>query len=116
MRPPPAGNIGPIGTVLIRVVPAGDLVIVKFRQSGAANSLQSWDVLDRIHGQSEAIDLILDRQFQRSIDVAMFQVTMDVEVGMIRATVSQAMDEPRVSVEIENDWFIRGEKQIEIPV
>src|SRR5215471_3010087 len=114
VRPLPAGNIGPIGTVLERVVLTGDLVIVKFRQGRTANPLQSWDVLNRIHSQREAIDLILDRQFQRSIDVAMFLITVDVEIGMVRATVGQAVDEPRVSVEIENDWFIRGEEQIEI--
>ena len=116
VRPLPAGNIGPIDTVPVRVGPAGDLVIEKFRQGGAANPLQSWNVLNHIHGQGEAIDLILDRQLQRSVDIPLFLITMDVEVVMVAATVSQAMDEPRISVEIENDWFIRGEKQVEIRV
>src|SRR6516162_5266269 len=67
VRPLPAGNIGPIGTVLVSVVPAGDLLVVKFRQGRPANPLQSRNVLNHIHGQGKAIDLILDRQFQRSI-------------------------------------------------
>src|SRR5262249_44638182 len=112
--PPPAGDIGPVCTVLERVVPAGDLLVAESFQSGAADSLQSRNVLNRIHGQSEAINPVLDRQLQRRIDVAFFPVTVDVEVGMVPATVSQAMDKPRISVEIENDGFVWGKEQIEI--
>ena len=88
VRPLPARNIGPVGTVLVRVVLTSDLFIEKFRQGGAADPLQSRDVLDHIHGQCEAIDFILDRQLQRSVDIAVFLVTMDVEVVMICAAVS----------------------------
>src|SRR5262249_3081517 len=80
LRPFPVGNIGPVRAVFESVVPAGDLLVAKLLQSGAADSLQPRNVLYYFHGQSEAIDSVLDRQFQRSIDVAFLLITVDVQV------------------------------------
>ena len=116
LRPLPAGHIGPVSPVFEGIIPAGDLFIVKSRQGGAADSLQSGNVLNRIHGQSETIDPILDRQFQGGIDVALFPIAVHVHVRMVGAAVSQPVDEPGISVKIENDWFIDAEEQVEITV
>src|SRR5215469_11532899 len=88
VRPFPTSNVGPVGTVLIRVVLTGDLLIDELRQGGAADPLQSWDLLDYFHGQGEAIDFVLDRQLQWSVDIPVFLVTMNVEVMMVCATIS----------------------------
>src|SRR5215472_1501577 len=101
MRPPPAGDIRSVCTVLERIVLAGDLLVAKLFQRGAADSLQFWYILNRIHGQREAINLVLDRQLQGGIDVAFFLITVNVQVRMVGTTVRQAMDEPRVPMEIE---------------
>src|SRR5438034_9081625 len=67
-------------------------------------------------GQAEPINVVLDGQLQRSVDIALFLVTADVHIAVIRAAVSQTMDEPRISVEIKDDGFVDGEKRIKILV
>ena len=116
LRPLPAGNVGPVRPVLKRIVTAGDLIVEKLAHCRPADQLQSWHILNCIHGQGETIDLILDSQLQWGIDVALFHIAVDVDVGMIRAAVGQAVDQPRVSVEIEDDWFVSGKEQIEIRI
>lgn len=109
MGPFPAGNIRLINAVLVRIVPAHNLFIMKFFKRGATNALKFRNALDRVHSEGETIYLILNREFQRSIDVASFPVTADMHVGMIGSTVSKAMDKPRVSVEVKNNGLIDGE-------
>src|SRR5262249_44621972 len=116
VRPLPIGGIRPVSTMLERVVAASDLIIVKLCQRGPAGSLESGHVLDYLHCQREAINSILDRQFQRRIDIALFPVTVHVEVVMVRTAIGQTMNEPGISVEIENDRLIDAEKQIEVPI
>src|SRR5215813_1202579 len=116
IRPSPAGNIRFICAVLVGIVPAPDLLVVKLFHCPAADFQELGHSPDRIHGQAEAINLVLNGQFQRSVDVALFLVTADVQVLMVRATVGQAMDEPGISVEIENDRLIHGEERIKIAI
>src|SRR5579859_4109588 len=116
VRPSPAGNIGLVSTVLIRVIPARDLLIVESFHSAAPNLLKLRHALDRVHGQTETINLVLNRQFQRRIDIALFLVAANVQILVICAAVRQAMDEPGVSVKIKNDRLIYREQRIKIPV
>src|SRR6185369_14152398 len=71
---------------------------------------------DRIHGKTETIYLVLNGQLQRRIDIPLLLVTADMQVPMVCAAVRQPMDEPGVSVEVEDDWLIHSEERIKIPI
>lgn len=116
VRPSPPGNIGFVRPVFVGVVPAPYLFVLEFLHGMAADALKLRHTSDRIHGQTEAINFVLDGQFQRRINVALLLVAADVQVLMVCAAVRQPVDEPRVSVEIENDRFIDGEQSVKIPV
>ena len=39
-----------------------------------------------------------------------------MEIMMIRPVICQPMNQPWITVEVENDWLILGEKTVEIPI
>ena len=81
-----------------------------------ARRLQAGHTIDDIHGQAEAVDLVLDRQFQRRIDVAFFLVASHVQVCVVLAAIGEPVDQPGIAVEIEDDRLAGGEQAVEIPI
>ena len=114
VRPLPGRDVWLICAVLVSVVPARNLRIKQFLHGVRSNSLKSWNTLNHVHRQTEAVNLVLDRQLQGCIDIALFFITADVHVVVIRSTVSKAMDQPRISMKVKDDWFVDGEERIEI--
>jgi len=47
------------------------------------DDLQPGNPIDGINGQRETIDLILDRKFHRSVDIALLLVTTNVQVPIV---------------------------------
>ena len=92
IRPLPGLNVGAIDAMLVSVVPALNLQIVEFLFCVSSDSLQFRDAVNRIDGQTEAIDLVLDGQIEWCVDVSFFLVAANVHVVMVRAPISQAMD------------------------
>ena len=72
-----------------------------------AGHLQCRNAVDHVDGQAEAVDLVLDRQFQRRVDAAFFLVAAHVEVLVVGAAVGQAVDQPGVAVEVEDDRLVQ---------
>jgi len=72
--------------------------------------------VDDINGQAETVDLVFDGQFQWCVDIALFLVAAYVQMLVIGAAVGQAVDQPGVTVEIENDRLIPGEQAVEVAV
>ena len=66
--------------------------------------------VDDVDRKIEPVDLISNRQLQWRIDVSFLFVAAHVNVDVICAAVGELMDEPRVAVEIEDHWLIRGEQ------
>src|ERR1700676_2329239 len=81
-----------------------------------AGPLEGGHAVDHIDGQVEAIDLIHNREFQRSIDISFLFITADMKISVIRAFVSELMNQPRVTMKIEDDRLVRGEEGIEVAV
>src|ERR1700733_4454124 len=79
-----------------------DLPLEPLLQMGPG-TLQPGHAVNHVDRQVEAIDLIKDRELQRRIDVAFLFVPAHMNVVVIGPAISKFVDEPRVSVEVEND-------------
>ena len=90
-------------SVLVCVFQALELHIAQFFFRVSPSHIQSGNPVDHIDSQTEAIDLILNRKIERSIDVSFFFVSPHVQVLMIRTTICQAVNErgkPATSIRI----------------
>ena len=75
-----------------------DLVLHPLLDVGSAGA-EALDPVDHIDHQVEAVDLVADGQFQRSVDVSVLLVTANVEVGMVRAPAVEPADQPWVAMD-----------------
>ncbi len=78
--------------------------------------LQPGHAVHHIHGQAEAVNVVVDRQFQRRIECFLFSLYPAADVGMIRAPVRQAVNQLRIAVKVEHDWLVDREQGIELAV
>src|SRR5271166_4797059 len=102
--------------MLVSVRAASDLRVAKFLLGMATDVLQPRDAVDGINSQTETVNLVVDRQLHWCIDVALLFIAAHVHVVVVMPAISQAVNQPRVSVEIEDDRFIAGEKRVEVRV
>jgi hypothetical protein len=68
-------------------------------------------VVDSQDSEREAVGLIADGQLERGVDVALLLVAADVQQLLARAVVGQAVHEPGVGVEGEDDGPVVGEER-----
>src|SRR5208282_2972546 len=114
--PSPVPDFGLVDAFGVGVVNAfDDLSLEPFFKVGAG-TLQPGNAIDDVDGKVEAIDLIYDREFQRRIDVALLFVPAHVNVVVIRPPIGELVDEPRVSVEIENDGLVFGKQRVKVRI
>src|SRR5579864_7386404 len=98
------------------IVAARDLLVQESFLGVASDSLQLRNSIDDVHSEAETVDVVVDRQFQRRVDASFLLVSTHVDIGEIRAPVSQAVNQLRVAVEVEHDRFIDREERIEFTV
>ena len=101
--------------MLVGVGPASDLGVAKFLLGMATDVLQPRDAIDGVDGQAKAIGLVVYGELHWCIDVALLLVSAHV-YRLVLTSVSKAMDQPWITVKIENDRFIAGEKRVEVRV
>jgi hypothetical protein len=102
--------------VLVRVTQAIELHVAESLLGVSANALQFWRAVDGVHGQAEAIDLIFDGQFHRRVDIALLFVPAHLKIVVICAPIRQFVNEPGITVEIEDYRAIHGKERIEFAV
>src|SRR5271165_4636265 len=110
VRPHPSRGFGLVDAVFVRVIAALDLHVQEAFFGVAADLLQARHAVDGVHRQAEAVNVVVDGQFKRRVDVALLLVTAHMHVVVIVAAVSEAMNQPRVSVEVEDDRLVEGEE------
>ena len=115
MREPPSGDLRAVDPVLIRVSPGLDLLITEFFFRVPPDVLQLGYAIDGVDGQAEAIDLVVYRQFHRSVDVALLLVAANMDI-FVPAGVSQAVNQVGISVEIEDDRLVYRKQGIEVAI
>ena len=92
--------------MLVSVVLAVDLHIAQDFFGVGAGHLQCGHPVNDVDRQTETIDLVQDRQIERRVDVSFFLVTAHVQVLVIGTLVGQAVDQPGIAVEVEDDRFV----------
>ena len=86
-----------------------DLPLQPFLDVGA-DGAQARNTVDDVDCQIEAIDLIENREFERSVDVALLLIPAHMNVFMIRAAISKLVDERSIGVEVEDHRLVGGEE------
>ena len=77
--------------------------------------LQPRHTINHIDRQIEPVNLIQDRQLQRSIDVPLLLVPAHMNVVMVRPPVRELVDQRSICMEIEDHRLILREQAIELP-
>ena len=114
--PAPFDYVRSICAVFVRVSATGDLHIPEFLLGVGASCLEPGHAVYSVDSQSEAVYLVLDRQFERGIDVASLLITAHVHVLVIIPVVAEPMDQPGITVEIKDDGFVDGKETVEITI
>jgi len=92
------------------------LVITEFLFSMPSNPLQFLHAVNGVDGEAEAVGLIVNCQLHGSVDVSLLLVTTHVQVPVICAAVSETVNQPRIAMEVENDWPVGCEERIKVRI
>lgn len=66
--------------------------------------------IDGVHSQAEAVCLVADGQLERGVDVSLLLIAAHVQVHAAGPLVGQAVHEPGVAMEVEDDGLVGGEE------
>src|SRR5215471_17422064 len=114
VRPHPRRSGWFIDAVLVRVIAALDLLIQEALLSVPADSLQTRHAVDNVHRQAEAVDVVVDGELKRRVDVASFFVSPHVHIVVVMAAVCQPVNQPWIAVEVEDHGLVESEQGIEV--
>jgi hypothetical protein len=87
-----------------------------FSLACATDVLKFRHAINDVDCQRESINFILDCQLKWRVYVSSFLVSTHVNVLMIGPIVGKSMNQPRVTVEIENYWLVYGEQSIKVAI
>src|SRR5580700_1341600 len=105
-RPSPVRNVWNVDPFLVSVGAAIELPVQQPLARVRSTCLQRGNAIDRIDRQGIAIHLILDGQLHRGVDIAALLVATYMQIIVIGAPVGQPMNEPWISMEVEDDGFV----------
>src|SRR5437879_5499053 len=111
--PFPIRDIGSIDTEPIGVLFTRDALVNQLFPHAGTSDAEAWHPVDGVYRNAEAIGLITDGEFQRRVDIALFLISTDVDVVLAGSAVGQPMNQPRVSMEVENHGLIWREDCLE---
>src|SRR5246127_3850214 len=80
------------------------------------NSLQVRNTINGVDRQTEAINLVVNGQFHRRVDIAFLFVTAHVNVGWILPSISQSMDQRGIAMKIKDDRLVDGKERVKVSV
>ena len=72
--------------------------------------------VNHILHQVKAVEVVEHAHVEGRGGCSLFLVSTHVEIFMIRAAIGQAMNQPRVTMEIKNDRLVDGEQRVKILV
>ena len=110
MRPSPILQKLRINPLLKSLIPGLNLRPVQRLPCTGPSDPQPFHPINSVHGQTEPVRLVPDRELQRRVDVALLLVPAHVHVAVARALVGQSVDQPGVGVEVEDDGGVVGEE------
>ena len=102
--------------MFVRVLATGYLHVPELFLRVGADSLEPGYAVYDIDGQSEAVYLIFDGQFERSVDVASLLIAAHVQVLVVCPAIGKPVNQPGIAVEIKDDRFVCGEQAVEVSI
>src|SRR5262249_25179973 len=115
VRPSPSCDIRTVDTVFICVSPALDLAFPEFFLCERVDSFQAGNSINDVDRDAEAVDFIVHRQLHRRVDVALLLVATHVQ-ALVVAGVGKAVNQPGITVEVEDDGFVDSEEGIKVRI
>ena len=112
-RPSPSSDLRTVDTMLVGVRSASDLGVAEFLFGVATDTLQARYAVDGVDCQAEPVSLVVHSQFHWGVDVALLFIAPHVQ-RLVFSGISQAVNQPGISMEIENDRLVSGEQGIEV--
>ena len=85
---------------------AGYLHIFELLFRMSARCLEFRNAIDSIDRERVPVNLVVDCQFHRSIDVAAFFVSSDVKIAVVRPVIREFVNQPRITMKVEDDRFV----------
>jgi hypothetical protein len=67
-------------------------------------------VINGVESKAEAVGAVTEGQFERRVDVSLFEVAGDVQVVLALAAVGQTAEELGIRVEVEDDGLVIGKE------
>ena len=91
---------------MVRIILRLDLLIKQLLPRRRTLVTQVTHVIKRINRQAIAISTVPDSQLERRVDIALLSVSTDEQVLLALAAICQAVDQPRVRVEVEDAGYV----------
>jgi hypothetical protein len=64
----------------------------------------------------ESVKVVHHAHIKRRTGGALFLIAAHVEVRVASSPVGQAVNEPRIAMERKDDWLVRREEGVEVPI
>src|SRR5665647_2799541 len=108
--PLPVSDFRHVFAVLVDVLLVLDKLVLELLLQVDASVAGLWQAVDGVHHEMEAVQIVQYRHVEGRRDSALFLVTADVDVVVVRATVGQPVNQPRIGMEGEDDRLVLGEE------
>src|SRR3984957_20288890 len=99
--PRPVLDVGRVNALAVRIGDALDDLVLQPLLYMGRGILQPRDPIDDVDGQGESVDLVLDGQLERRVDIPPLFISPDVDVRVVRSAICELVDEPGIAVEVE---------------
>src|SRR5712692_8328974 len=116
IRPSPVTDFRQIVSAFANVLFMLDKFVAQQLFEVASDALQSWNTVHYIPSQVEAIKIVQDRHVERCCRRALLFVAPHVEIVMIVAAISEAVNQPGIAVIGKDDRLIHREHGVEIKI
>src|SRR6056297_1560403 len=115
-HPAPAADLWHVHSVFMCILSTVYLPVAQRLLGVSAARLQPRHPVDGVNGQAEAVHVVLDGQFHRGVDAAFFLIAAHMQVAVIMAAIGEAVNQPGVTVKVEDHRLVHGEQAVEIAV
>src|SRR5258705_552211 len=114
--PFPIRDLGRVYAELVSMLFTRDPLVNESLAHAGARDTETGHPVDGVDGQTEAVSLITNGEFQRRVDVTLFLVTTYVNVVLAGPAVGEAMDQQRGTVKVKDHGFVQGKNGLELTV
>lgn len=108
-RPRPVANMFRIKPIIERLSLTSHLLIDQLLPNTGSGITKRLNQVNGVNCKTVPIRVVAHSQLEGRVDVALLAVAAHMQVVLTGTLVCQPVDEPRVGVEIEYDWLVRGE-------